>query len=227
MLCGAQLHAQDDATLINVTTLQQLNAIRYDLDGNGTPTAVGTAEYTTAFGTVTCTDCTGYELMNDLDFNDASSYASGTINTIWTTGSGWEPIGYFISASNKSAFSAIFEGNGHTISNLFIDRSSTTHVGLFGYVRGSSAELRNIGLLEVNVTGKNWVGGLVGYNWDSTVSGSYATGAVTGEGFVGGLVGSNDNGKVSNSYATGSVTGSNRVGGLVGYNLGGTVTTSY
>ena len=51
VLCGAQLHAQDDATLINVTTLQQLNAIRYDLDGDGTPTAVGTAEYTTAFGT--------------------------------------------------------------------------------------------------------------------------------------------------------------------------------
>ena len=73
-------------------------------------------------------------------------------------------------------------GNGHTISNLFIDRSSTNYVGLFGYVRGSTARLRNIGMLEVKVTGDGYVGGLVGYNWKSTVSNSYATGSVTGDG---------------------------------------------
>ena len=78
---------------------------------------------------------------------------------------------------------------------------------------------------SVTGTGGN-VGGLVGYNYQSTVSGSYATGAVTGDGNVGGLVGRNFEGTVSNSYATGAVTGSSDVGGLVGFN-NGTITASY
>ena len=214
VLCGVQLHAQDDdASLINVTTLDQLNAIRYDLDGNGSPTTAGMTEYASAFGTVTCIGgCKGYELINDLDFKVASSYASSTINMDWTTGSGWEPIGV-----EDNEFTTTFEGNGQTISNLFIDRSSN-NVGLFGYVIRSSAELRNIGLLEVKVTGYYYVGGLVGSNDGGMVSNSYATGSVTGNYNVGGLVGNNFNGTVSNSYATGSVTGDSYVGGLVGGN---------
>ena len=229
VLCGAQLHAQDDdATLINVTNLEQLNAIRHDVDGDGSPTAVGTAEYTSAFGTVTCVGgCKGYELMVNLDFNAASSYASNTISTTWTTGSGWTPIGYFNGFSDKSLFNAIFEGNGHTISNLLIDRSSN-NVGLFGYVNGNSAALRNIGLLEVEVTGSSYVGGLVGWNEEGTVSNSYATGSVEGSNEVGGLVGQNSSGTVSNSYATSAVTSTGgSVGGLVGYSFESTVSGSY
>ena len=223
---GTPLDADEDG-LIEVSTLEQLNAIRYDLDGNGED-ITNEAAYSAAFGIGICTGCTGYELMNDLDFNDANSYASDTINTNWTTGSGWEPIGYYTSFSNNSPFSAIFEGNGHTISNLYINRPSTNSVGLFRYVRGSSAELRNIGLLEVNVTGNDNVGGLVGRNYGGTVSNSYATGAVKGDDFVGGLVGRNyRGGTVSNSYATGAVKGDDFVGGLVGYNNQATVSGSY
>ena len=277
VLCGAQLlHAQDDATLINVTNLEQLNAIRYDLDGDGV--VVFTAEdpllasvgnvdalaelsqyasqftggtyHTRVAGSDTpISDASmevvvagsiyvyklsmtyeGYELMVNLDFEVASSYASGTINMDWTTGSGWDPVGN-AGADGKTlsedheGFVAIFEGNGHTISNLFIDRSSETYLGLFGFVSGSTAELRNLGMVDVEVTGDRHVGGLVGANVKGTVSGSYATGSVTGSvtGFgnsVGGLVGINQKGTVSSSYATGLVTGKAEVGGLVGINFG-------
>ena len=172
----------------------------------------------------------GYELMVNLDFDVASSYASGTINTNWTTGSGWEPIGDNSTSSDDSRFTAIFEGNGHTISNLFIERSSS-YVGLFGYVSGGSAELRNLGMVDVEVMGDASVGGLVGGNGGG-ISNSYATGSVTGTGDnVGGLVGINFLSTVSNSYATGSVTGSvtesSKVGGLVGINILSTVSNSY
>ena len=251
---GSLLDA-DTNGLIEVSTLEQLNAIRYDVDGDGTPTTAGNTEYTTAFGTGICTeDCTGYELMNNLDFA-RSRWADGASGGDAVL-AGWEPIGDNSTFSNDSRFTAIFEGNGHTISNLFIDRSSTSYVGLFGYISRSSAALRNIGLLEVKVTGSSDVGGLVGFNQDGTISNSYATGSVTGlvrvGGLVGesggtvsnsyatgsvtgtgtgedvgGLVGSSQEGTLSNSYATGSVTGTRRVGGLVGYNQESTISGSY
>ena len=211
---GSLLDA-DENGLIEVSTLEQLNAIRYDLNGDGEVEEDTNEEaYSAAFDTGVAEGIiTGYELMVNLDFNDANSYASSTINTAWTTGN-WDPIGDL-----SSQFTAIFEGNGHTISNLFINRSTTDYVGLFGFVSGGSARLRNIGMLEVNVTGKLNVGGLVGANGGG-ISGSYATGTVTGKLNVGGLVGYNG-GTVSNSYATGSVTGTEEdVGGLVGYNEG-------
>ena len=217
VLCGAQLlHAQDDATLINITNLEQLDAMRYDLGGDGVADDVSDeAAYQVAFSGLATVSYKGYELMVNLDFEVASSYASSTINMDWTTGSGWEPIGI-----KNNEFTAIFEGNGHTISNLFIDRSSTSYVGLFGYVSGRTAELRNLGIVDVEVTGLDTVGGLVGENQTGTVSGSYATGAVTGDESVGGLVGINDEGTVSGSYATGTVMGDESVGGLVGENSG-------
>ena len=245
LLSLSVLQAQsDDLQLINITTLAQLNAIRYDMDGNGTVDSdANAAIYKTAFPDASAAGVlsppsgvtfAGYELMNDLDFKN------GSMNTadfsIWAEGStapgaiidvGWESIG-----DNSSRFTAIFEGNGHRISNLYINRESTSYVGLFGYVSGSSAKLRNIGLLDVNVKGENDVGGLVGYNGNAgNISGSYATGAVVGGREVGGLVGRNNEGTVSNSYAVGAVTAmttESRVGGLVGYNgNAGDISNSY
>ena len=269
-LCGTQLlHAQDDANLIKVTTLDQLSAIRYDLDGDGVvvfttenPLDVSAgnvddlaelSRYASQFtgGTyhtrVSGSDTPisdapvkavaagttyvyklsmtyeGYELMNDLDFKNSSTNTDEF--SIWAKGStasdpvaeGWDPIGYYTSKSDNSPFNAIFEGNGHTVSNLYINRLSTSNVGFFSYVSRDSPELRNIGLLGVEVTGERIVGGLVGFN-SGNISGSYATGSVTGDDYVGGLVGYNQ-GDISGSYATGAVTGTgDHVGGLVGGN---------
>jgi uncharacterized repeat protein (TIGR02543 family) len=88
---------------------------------------------------------------------------------------------------------------------------------LFGYAE-TTAKIRNLGLVGVNVTGCNYVGGLVGGN-RGLVTNSYVTGDVTGSNYVGGLVGQNY-GQVTNSYVTGDVTGRGEVGGLVGKNYG-------
>ena len=107
-----------------------------------------------------------------------------------------------------------FDGNGHRISNLSLNLYSVSNVGLFGYLAGG--KVSGLGIENVNVTGFESVGGLVGWNEEGTVSDSYLTGSVTGETWVGGLVGGN-NGTITNSYTTGIVAGSMGVGGLNGW----------
>lgn len=109
----------DGDSLIEITNLEQLDAIRYDGDGNGVPFDDAEAEtaYAAAFPTTgnesVCISCNGYELTRSLDFDDPASYASGQVNTGWTTGLGWLPINWLGST---------LAGNGHTVSNLYINR---------------------------------------------------------------------------------------------------------
>ncbi len=149
-----------------------------------------------------------YYLTQDIDCSDTKN---------WNGEKGFDPIG---------SFSGTFNGNGHVISDLYINRGSTESVGLFGET-GSGVEVKNIGLENVNITGYEEVGGLIGHNNGGSVfSDSYSTGSVSGSNDVGGLVGQNW-GSVSDSYSTGSVSGGVSVGGLVGYNNNGGVSDCY
>ena len=234
----------DGDGLIEVSNLEQLNAIRYDLDGDGRADGESGADaYATTFpGTVCNRECNGYELARSLDFDDPASYASGAVNAKWTSGAGWLPIGVI------EPFNAIFDGNGRTISNLYIKRitefDAPDAIGLFGYTEGT---IRSMGLVNVDVTGNISAGGLAGNNY-GIISDSYTTGRVSGqeevgglagrsgtirdcysnssvkgESIVGGLVGWNTR-SISNSHATGSVTGLERVGGLIGATSNETIT---
>ncbi|MEO1853798.1 GLUG motif-containing protein [Chromohalobacter sp.] len=138
----------------------------------------------------------------------------------WNGGEGFEPIGDGLGNS----YIGTFDGLGHTINGLTIDRDSR-YQGLFGRTNG--ATIRNIGLEGGSVDGQEYVGGLIGFNYGSTISNSYATGDVTGSDDVGGLVGHNQVSEVINSYATGDVTGGTSVGGLVGNNNGGSIDHVY
>jgi hypothetical protein len=162
-----------------------------------------------------------YLLMNDLDSTTPGyeELASPTANG----GKGWEPIGSF-GTRLEGPFFGSFDGEGYKISDLFIDRPDETRVGLFGVVAAEGV-IKNVGLMNVAVTGNEYVGGLVGENWNGTAQDSYSNGNVVGDSHIGGLVGWNW-GRVSNSYATGSVNGSGYAGGLVGDNVG-TVSNSY
>ena len=219
----------DDDGLIEVRTLAQLNAIRYDLDGDGVvtddPSTSGTdefTEYTNAFHYPALAQgcpadgCNGYELMADLDFDENGD---GNRNDTYNTGAGWQPIGIFSddgNATNDAAFTAVFKGNGNTVSNLFISRSGADYVGLFGHA--SFANIRNLGLKNVDVTGGNNVGGLAGWNEVGAISDSYVTGSVSGGNNVGGLAGQN-NGTITTSYSAARVSGTGaNAGGLVGVN---------
>jgi filamentous hemagglutinin family protein len=159
--------------------------------------------------------------MQAMNGNLAGHYALGsdidaTATSAWNVGAGFTPVG-----ERSSRFTGIFDGLGHTISNLAIDLPGSSGVGLFAYGSGSSV-VRNVGLVGGSVRGNDAVGFLMGFNEaGSTIENVYATGEVAGTGqngeTAGGLVGSNW-GLVSNSYATGNVSGARTAGGLVGWN---------
>ena len=160
-----------------------------------------------------------HTLMNDLDSTTPGyeELASQTANQ----GKGWQPIGTW----SLSAFTGSFDGQGHEIRDLFINRPNESPVGLFGYT-GEEGVIKDTNMVDVTVSGYYYVGGLVGFN-NGIVTNSYSTGNVSGTvGMVGGLVGKNTD-TVSNSYSTASVSGVVNAGGLVGDNWVGTVSNSY
>ena len=128
------------------------------------------------------------------------------------------------------SFSGTFDGNNLTISHLTVRGES--HLGLFGqlgrYDQGKpAAKVKNLGVVDVNIIGSGAsCGGLVGNNYDGTVTRCYSTGKVTGGWDVGGLVGCNGYGHVTHCYSSGAVNGTWDVAGLVGIN-GGAVTQCY
>jgi hypothetical protein len=142
------------------------------------------------------------------------------INT-WDSNQGWTPIG-----NATTSFNGTYDGQGFAISGLYINRPTANYIGLFGYT-GSSAILQSIILEDVNITGKQEIGGLIGVN-SGTIKNCYVTGSVEGINHVGGLVGSNIAGLIENSCSSSDVTGTEtRIGGLVGWNLTGTIENSY
>ena len=143
-----------------------------------------------------------YALGSDIDASPTSG---------WNAGAGFTPIGDY---ANDLPFTGLFNGLGHKISNLTINRPTTDYVGLFGYTYG--ADIRNVNLVGASVRGQDNVGALAGYV-DTIVERSQASGTVTGRDNVGGLVGWSD-GAISNSSSSASVVGASNVGGLAGYN---------
>ena len=143
-----------------------------------------------------------YILMNDLDLS----------------GINWDPIGSSWGVNNNY-FCGTFDGNGHTIKNLTINRPDEDSVGLFGAI-SSGAEIKNLGLVDVDVTGLDYVGGLVGFAMasDSQVSNCFVTGTVKGGNSVGGICGwAAVHATISNSYVNSiNVVGDSNAGGIVG-----------
>ena len=238
--------------MIEIRYLEELDAIRYQPDGSGYKATASGDKITTGCPSVNGVEqCRGYELMNDLDFNNDESYRTldpSLLKNSWTVAvgkfthasdSGWQPI---------DGFNAVFNGNGYTIANMQINRSvgKTSNIGLFANI-GSDGKVKNLGLIDPTIKGlvgiKN-VGGIAGaIQRGSVIMNSHVVGDVGagntdkiitgGSGFIGGMVGRN-RGFILNSYAEINViaedsgTVENRVGGLVGRNIdGGKVYNSY
>ena len=125
-----------------------------------------------------------FKLTADLDLSSECYKVDGTIDN----DKSWTPIGNI-----EKPFQGHFDGGKHTISNLYINTDNNGQ-GLFGYIDGS--EIKNINLKDVDITGTNSVGGLVGYN----------------------------EGTIQHVAVSGMVSGSSAdIGGIVGFNVGGTI----
>ena len=153
-----------------------------------------------------------YKLNNDIDLIEFIS-ENDHIN-------GWEPIG---STGTNNRFTGSFDGANHKITGLWIDRSETNDVGLFGNTNGATISNLGVEIAPEGVKGRTSVGGLIGgqgINYTiAKISNCYVTGNVTGTGsYVGGLIGYLY-GTLENCYALASVEGTSTAGGLVGINF--------
>ena len=210
----------DNDNLIEITSLGQLNALRWDLDGDGVHAAPSARHYDDVYPKhlegMGCPDgCVGYELTRNLDFDANQNWDYDEGDHFWNGGAGWEPIG------RTTPYSGEFNGNGKYIAGLYINRTGN-HVGLFGQI-GGTGFVHHVALSHVNITTDGYdVGALVGFMKGSQtdVAASYASrGTVTGGAQTGGLVGSNQ-GWVVASWTNVTVQGTKHVGGIVGHNRG-------
>ncbi len=202
----------DDDGLIELDSLEGLDAMRYALDGAGLRFA-----HMTAADSRGCngddsgvTACNGYELMSDLDFDTNSDGVMDASDTYWDGSEGWQPIGDL-----SNPFTAQFNGNHFRLQNLFINRPSQDYVGLFGYLDGANISALGISGGLSQIIGQDNVGGLAGSAFNGNISNVFVFSNVQGRTSVGGLVGVAV-GPILASFSSGQVTGANEVGGIAG-----------
>ncbi|GHV40501.1 hypothetical protein AGMMS49546_14520 [Spirochaetia bacterium] len=123
----------------------------------------------------------------------------------------WEPVG-----NSGVKFAGTFDGSRKTLSNLKIEKAGVNDVGLFSVVGG---EVKNLGILNGTVNGRDNVGGIAGSN-EGAIFGCYYTGVMTGTGYnVGGVAGSvSGGGTITACYNEAAVNGGISVGGVAGVN---------
>ncbi len=220
-LSATQVPDADGNGLIDITTLAQLNAMRFNLSGTGlSMNASAITDSRGCFGDASGgTVCNGYELMNNLDFDTNGDGVLDVNDSYWNSGAGWDPVG----SSIEQFTASIFEGNDFTIANLMINRPTQINIGFFGYA-SQNTTLKNIGFIGAlsRIEGKGAVGTLAGAA-DGTITQSFAYSQVKGQGSIGGLVGqmSQPTSILSQSYTHGRVeTTVSGAGGVVGYSIG-------
>ena len=160
----------------------------------------------------------GLLAWNEAARNDLSINCTLTDN-IDLTGKEWTPIGDY-----DNRYTGTFDGGNHTITGLTINQYGS-YVGMIDFL-DSGGTVQNLTLENVNITGGNIVGSVVGDN-HGTVTACTASGNVSGTYSIGGVVGYN-NGTVTACYhGSGNVSGTSGIGGVVGTNKSGTLTACY
>ena len=159
-----------------------------------------------------------YRLSNDIDATETNT---------WNSGDGFDPIGDL-----SEPFRGSFDGDGYSISNLFIDRSSERDVGLFGEFSGNYGAdeyfIADLALENVSINGGEFSGGLSGNLGGrvDVVERVYVTGSVSGTSKAGGISAFNYT-DIKNSYTDASVYGSYKSGGITAENRGGLIENVY
>ena len=180
-----------EASPYRISTAEQLKSFRDIVNGeNGNPAAYA-------------------ELMNDIDLSSVCNETNP-----------WTPIGNGGGTSGGNTFEGSFDGQGHSVKNLYV--TGNGDAGLFGYV-STEGTVKNLGVSGTSTSTSG--GGVAAINFGSIEncsSGVIVTATGSNNVYVGGVVDQN-HGSVTNCYNTGNitVTGNNNdvyVGGVVAQN---------
>lgn len=179
-----------------------------------------------------------YLINNEADLERLAAYVNSghtaegktfKLNATFTCEGTHTPIGTRIDTYYYT-FYGTFDGNHNTISNLQVNLPDNDYVGLFGYVKGPNAMVKDLTLSGCQITGKKYVGGIAGYTdgngsdqrvaiQNCHVSGTIAA-TVEGAERHGGIVGLAERTNISNCTVAGTIStvaSCDKYGGIVGY----------
>lgn len=136
----------------------------------------------------------------------------------------WTPIG----TGSGKPFKGIFDGDGHTISGMYINTNSN-YQGLFGYITGGV--VKNLSIAASQITVGSFAGAVAGYNRSSQIEGCVVAQDVTitagdnNNSYIGGITGYISSGTVNACVSGATVTKGDynnckQLGGIAGYNVG-------
>lgn len=143
---------------------------------------------------------TTFALTADIDLDE--------LGDIDGNGSNWTPIGTIYPTFNGN-----FDGNGYTIANLKINKPNKNNQGLFSI---SGGKIINLNLENVNIIGKNYVGGIAGSR-STNIDNCRVSGSIKGNSYVGGIIGEIAGaGEVKNCTVQATIDGVSTTGGIIG-----------
>lgn len=156
------------------------------------------------------------KLTADIELNNTTGWENWDESN--APANSWTPIG------TKRYFAGTFDGQGHTISGLYIIGSdySIYNAGLFGGLEGGTVE--NVGVTKSYIQGSDYTGGIVGFMYGGTIRNCYCTGIVRCQGYGGGggIAGmSYNNSTIANCYFAGSIISEYGSAEMIGPIVGG------
>ena len=192
------------------------------------------------------------DIVNDGNTGEGSTFVlTADIDlSEYSSGEGWTPIG-----NETNQFKGTFNGNGHIISNLTINRPTASYQGLFGYAH--KGEIKNVGILNSSIIAKtsglllavcnnmkventysqgylkggaDSTGGLISTaSFNSQIKNCYSETYIENTGLaVGGLIGySYSNNTIESCYTKSRINGNRLVGGIIGSSGGSIIKNSY
>ena len=169
------------------------------------------------------------------DTDDVTIYNSDN-NAVTTTVDTLYPV--------SPDYPLVYDGQNNAVSNVKVDHSG--NAGLFGALSDKDSEVKNLELIDFDITGTTSAGALAGAVTNTTITNVVAHNSedndskfdnddttagkkpnVTATGAAGGLIGSMSGGSVTKSAAAVYVKGGTDAGGLIGSAVSGTVTACY
>lgn len=145
--------------------------------------------------------------------SDHTSACAKLIDNIDLSEISWTPIG---NRAKNISYYGIFDGNGKKISNFnFV--STDNYGGFFGEIKG--ATIKNITFDNAKVHNYQSATGIVaGRSMTSSILGvSVINSNVTGKDYTGGIIGVSVSSKIANCYCESDISGNQYAGGIVGY----------
>ncbi len=159
-------------------------------------------------------------LMNDIVVNQDVLTADGALNGDGSAFTEWVPIGL---GTNSIQYLGEFDGNGYTISGLYINDIDLSYAGFIGQLDYYGA-IRNLSITDTFILNEGYAGTICASS-HGKVFNCHSVANVTGYGWAGGICG-NAFGTVANCTSQSTVHGHRCAGGIVG-DMSGTLVNSY